>query len=92
MGIYADKDLYNWFTDEYPLYCSQKLDIGKSCIRFKKVNDIPFNLIGQIVQKMTPIQWIETYEEAFLKKNKQFILRSNSDRFVFQMLLFSNLV
>jgi len=68
MGIYADKDLYNWFTNEYPLHCSQKLDMGKSCIRFKKVNDIPFDLIGQLVQKMTPKQWIEIYEQAFKKK------------------------
>ncbi|MFM7466288.1 MAG: DUF1801 domain-containing protein [Crocinitomicaceae bacterium] len=68
MGIYADKDLYKWFTDEFPLHCSQKLDMGKSCIRFKKVNDIPFELIGQLVQKMTPKQWIEIYEQAFKKK------------------------
>lgn len=68
IGIYADKDLYNWFTYEYPLHCSQKLDMGKSCIRFKKVNDIPFDLIGQLVQKMTPTKWIEIYEEAFKKK------------------------
>ncbi|MFM8244055.1 MAG: DUF1801 domain-containing protein [Crocinitomicaceae bacterium] len=68
MGIYAYKNLYNWFTDEYPLHCSQKLDMGKSCIRFKKVNDIPFDLIDQLVQKMTPEQWIEIYEQAFKKK------------------------
>jgi hypothetical protein len=42
--------------------------MGKSCIRFKKVNDIPFDLIGKLVQKMTPTQWIEIYEEAFKKK------------------------
>mgnify|MGYP000860846762 CR=1 FL=1 len=68
MGVYADKDLYDWFTGEYPKYVKTKLDMGKSCIRFKKPEAIPFELISQLVSKVTPQQWIETYESAFKKK------------------------
>lgn len=67
MGIYAEKSLYDWFIHEYPKHTSQKLDMGKSCIRFKKVNDIPLDLIATLVQKMTPKQWVELYEQAFRK-------------------------
>ena len=42
--------------------------MGKSCIRFKKMDDIPFKLIGQLMQKMSPKDWIEKYESAFVKK------------------------
>lgn len=62
MGIYANPELLNWFTTEYPKHCKRKLDMGKSCIRFKKMDDIPYELIGELVQKMTPEQWIELYE------------------------------
>lgn len=64
MGIYADKELFNWFVSEYPKYSKKKLDMGKSCIRFKKNEDIPYELIGKLVTKVTPQQWIETYELA----------------------------
>lgn len=67
MGIYADKDLYDWFVGEYPKYIKTKLDMGKSCIRFKKPDAIPFSLIGELASKMTPEQWITLYE-ANLKK------------------------
>lgn len=40
-GLYADKDLYDWFVNEYPNHCKRKLDMGKSCIRFKKTDEIP---------------------------------------------------
>jgi uncharacterized protein YdhG (YjbR/CyaY superfamily) len=62
MGIYADDDLLNWFTGEYPKHCKTKLDMGKSCIRFKKMNDIPYELLGELSGKMTAEQWIEIYE------------------------------
>lgn len=62
MGIYADKELMDWFTSEYPKYCKRKLDMGKSCIRFKKPEEIPFDLIGELVGKMTAAEWIERYE------------------------------
>jgi len=68
MAIYADSDLYKWIVDEYPKYSSAKLDMGKGCIRFKKVDAIPFEMIGELLSKITPQQWIEMYEKAFVKK------------------------
>lgn len=69
MGIYANDELLNWFQTEYPKYNSTKLDMGKSCIRFKKIENIPFELIGILVKKMTTEDWIETYENTFILKN-----------------------
>jgi len=67
MMVYADKNLHDWFSAEYPKYCKSKLDMGKSCIRFKKMNDIPFELIGELLSKVSVEQWIEQYESAFRK-------------------------
>ncbi|WP_130733649.1 DUF1801 domain-containing protein [Flavobacterium sp. J27] len=67
MGIYADKELYNWFVTEYGKFSKKKLDMGKSCMRFKKAEDIPFDLLGELVSKITPQDWIATYEKAFTK-------------------------
>jgi uncharacterized protein YdhG (YjbR/CyaY superfamily) len=69
MGIYADKELFDWFVSEYPKYSNKKLDMGKSCMRFKKNEDIPFGLIGELVKKISVKDWIETYELVF--KNKK---------------------
>ncbi len=63
MGVYADKKLYDWFTREYPKHSKTKLDMGKSCIRFKKPDQIPFELIGELAGKMTPKDWIKIYEQ-----------------------------
>ena len=68
MGIYANPDLLNWFVAEYPKYSKRKLNMGKSCIRFKKVEDIPFQLIAELCQKITPQDWIALYEKEFKKK------------------------
>lgn len=62
MGIYTDEQLLNWFTENYPKHCKTKLDMGKSCIRFKKPENIPFELISQLVAKMTVEDWIKLYE------------------------------
>ena len=67
-GIYADKTLYEWFVAEYPKYTSRKLDMGKSCIRFKKMDEIPYTLIGELCTKMSAKQWIDLYERN-IKKN-----------------------
>jgi hypothetical protein len=67
MGIYADQNLLNWFVGEYPKYSKTKLDMGKSCIRFKKVNQVPVKLIGELASKMTVEDWIGTYESKFKK-------------------------
>ena len=67
MGIYADATLLNWFVAEYPKHSKQKLDMGKSCIRFKKPEYIPYELLGQLMQKMTAAQWIALYEHNLKK-------------------------
>jgi len=67
MGIYADPKLMKWFTTEYPKYVSTKLDMGKSCIRFKKIETIPYDLIGELSSKMTTDEWIKLYEKNIKK-------------------------
>jgi hypothetical protein len=67
MGIYAKPELMEWFVNEYPKHCKQKLDMGKSCVRFKKPDDIPFQLIGELMKKMTVKEWIEIYESQYKK-------------------------
>ncbi|MDA9169324.1 DUF1801 domain-containing protein [Crocinitomicaceae bacterium] len=62
MGIYSDPKLLNWFVSEYPKHCNQKLDMGKSCIRFKKLDQIPYQLIGELMRKVSVNDWITTYE------------------------------
>ncbi len=69
-GIYTDRKIMDWFVKEFPKYSTRKLDMGKSCIRFKNIDDIPYDLIGKLASKMTPEEWIETYENA-LKNNKK---------------------
>ncbi|MDP3469328.1 MAG: DUF1801 domain-containing protein [Daejeonella sp.] len=68
MGLYADEKLMHWFLEEYPKHTSAKKDMGKSCLRFKKSEQIPYALIGQLVQKINVQDWIEIYERNF--KNK----------------------
>ena len=63
MGIYANPDLLQWFVDEFPKHTSAKLDMGKSCIRFKKYDAIPYELIAQLCRKITVSQWIEIYSQ-----------------------------
>lgn len=62
MGIYASPELLDWFTTEYPNHSKTKLDMGKSCIRFKKPEQVPMQLMGELVKKMDPQQWISIYE------------------------------
>ena len=67
MGIYANPKLLDWFVGEFPKHTKSKLDMGKSCIRFKKMNDIPYELISELSSKMTVQDWIDCYESAFKK-------------------------
>jgi len=66
-GIYAKPELHDWFVSEYPKHCKQKLDMGKSCVRFKKIEEIPYELIGELTSKLTAQEWIDIYE-AKIKK------------------------
>lgn len=67
MGIYSDPKLLNWFVNEFPKHTKQKLDMGKSCIRFKKFDDIPYQLIGELMKKMSANDWINIYEKNLKK-------------------------
>ncbi|RCU42493.1 DUF1801 domain-containing protein [Chryseobacterium lacus] len=67
MGIYSDPEVMKWFTEEYPKHSKRKLDMGKSCIRFKKTEDIPFELIGELMKKMTVQDWVNIYESNLKK-------------------------
>ena len=68
MGIYANPTLLKWFTESYPKHVNGKLDMGKSCMRFKKPETIPFKLFEELAKKMTVQDWINCYEKAFVKK------------------------
>ena len=67
MGIYSDPKLMKWFTEAYAKADVGKLDMGKSCIRLKKMDRIPYELFGQLASKVTPEQWIAYYEKAIRK-------------------------
>ena len=64
MGLYGNPELLKWFQDEWAKVSKRKLDMGKSCIRFKKPDEIPFDLIGQLAAKVTPADWIARYESV----------------------------
>lgn len=68
MGLYSSGTLLDWFQDEWKEYSSKKLNMGKACIRFKKPEDVPLDLIGELVSRLTPQQWIDIYEKAKSKK------------------------
>lgn len=69
MGIYANPELLDWFVSEYPKHSKRKLDMGKSCVRFKNMDDIPFDLIGELMRKMSSQDWIEMYEDRYVRKS-----------------------
>lgn len=66
-AMYAHPPLSEWFTVEYPKHAKRKLDMGKSCVRFKKMDDIPYELIGQLAAKMSLKEWVGIYESAIKK-------------------------
>lgn len=67
-GIYTNKNILEWFVSEYPKHCKRKLDMGKSCIRFKKIDEIPFDLIAELCTKISVDEWIKTYETNIKKE------------------------
>ena len=68
MGVYADPALLEWFLEAYAQLGIGKPDMGKSCLRFKKPEKIPFDLIGELCTKVTPQAWIDRYESAIKKR------------------------
>jgi uncharacterized protein YdhG (YjbR/CyaY superfamily) len=71
MGLYAEKNLMDWFKNEYPKHTKAKLDMGKSCIRFKKPEHIPYELFGELASRVSVRVWIDHYENLINKmRNK----------------------
>lgn len=68
MGIYANPEILQWFTEEFPKHSKLKLDMGKGCIRFKNYNQIPYLLIGELVKKLSVNDWITLYESNVKRK------------------------
>jgi hypothetical protein len=68
MGMYAKPELLDWFVEEFPKHSKKKLDMGKSCVRFKRIDDIPWELLAEMSKKMTVEEWINIYETNFKKK------------------------
>jgi uncharacterized protein YdhG (YjbR/CyaY superfamily) len=70
MGIYGSNHLLDWFVTEYPKNAKTKLDMGKGCIRFKKMEDIPFDLIGELASKISVEEYITLYEQNWKSRGK----------------------
>lgn len=70
LGLYAIPELLEWFTTEYPKHSKIKLDMGKGCVRFKKADQIPYKLIGELVKKISLKDWVTKYEENIKPKAK----------------------
>ena len=68
MGLYSNPALLNWFTNEFLNHSKKKPDMGKSCIRFKNPETIPYQLIGELAKRMSVQEWIDTYESIFINK------------------------
>lgn len=71
MGVYAEQKLMDWLKKEYPKYSNRKLDIGKSCLRFKNPEDVPIKLIGELAAKISVKKWIELYESQLKMARKK---------------------
>jgi hypothetical protein len=70
MGLYGSTPLLKWFTAEWPKHSKKKLDMGKACIRFKRPEDVPVALIGELATRLSPQQWVEQYEKALGHRNR----------------------
>lgn len=64
MGIYADSKLYKWWTVKFAKHCKRKLDMGKSCVRLKYLDEIPYDLIAELCKKISVEDCIKTYENS----------------------------
>ena len=63
MNVYGNKDIESKFRTRY-IASGKKLDMGKSCVRFKKLEDLPIDLIGETVAMTTVEDFIKKYEES----------------------------
>lgn len=68
LGIYMNPPLLEWLKAEYPRHSATRLDMGKSCIRFKQPDQIPLTLISQLAKKMTVEEFVGVYEGVINRK------------------------
>jgi hypothetical protein len=72
MGCYGNPKLLKWFQDEYKKFSpKKKLDMGKSCMRYKKPEDIPYELLAELARKVSPQEYIEHVEKTFEAARKK---------------------
>ena len=69
MNIYGDPETQRWFVDSYET-TGKRLDMGKSCVRFRRLDDLPLDLIGEVVARTPMEEWIRRYEAARLPKRR----------------------
>lgn len=62
-GIYIVPGIAEWFFVEYEKRVGKKADAGKACIRFKKLDAIPYDLMGELAAKISPKEFIEHYSK-----------------------------
>lgn len=63
MTVYGHKETKNWFVKAYKA-TGKKLDMGKSCVRFKKHEDLPLEVIGQAIARVPVDKYIKAYQDA----------------------------
>ena len=68
MGLYSNNELLDWFKEECSKHAQARFDMGKGCIRFKNIDQIPYKLIGELVSKINTEEWIRIYESQIRKK------------------------
>ncbi len=63
MNVYGDGETQRWFADGFAA-AGKKLDMGKSCVRFKKLDDLPLELIGETIARTPAAEYIAHYEAS----------------------------
>jgi Domain of unknown function (DU1801) len=66
-GVYGDPGTAAWFRERYA-ESGKKLDMGKSCIRFRRLEDLPLELVGEVIRRCTVEAFIERYERSRREK------------------------
>lgn len=69
MGLYASEPETEWFRQQYADR-GMLLDMGKSCVRFKRLDQVPLDVVGQVIAKIPPALYIERYEAARAQTRK----------------------
>ena len=63
MNVYGDQVTEAWFKERYEA-SGKKLNMGKSCVRFKRPEDLPLDLIGEVISRTSAAEYIEYYETS----------------------------